>query len=159
MTLHWPSEHRIGGFQYPLESQVIHISAEYKTLQDAIKASPRDSLATLGIVNFYKYQNHTQRGLLDLLRIGRNFRYLNATLSPLPLSYFNPPMKKYAGYQGSLTVPPCTESVMWLVRAKALPVTREAVEVARSLLGNEELRGSFVRQAQPLNDRKVYFFN
>lgn len=54
MTLHWPSEHNIGGVKYPLESQFLHISAEYKTLQDAIGASRRDSLAIVGMVNLYK---------------------------------------------------------------------------------------------------------
>ncbi|XP_047528947.1 carbonic anhydrase 3-like [Vanessa atalanta] len=158
MILHWPSEHRIGGFQYPMESQVIHISAEFKSLDEALAASLRDPQAVLGIANLYKYKNYTQQGLAKLLNVAYKSRGINASVTPLYLSYFNPPLKQYACYQGSLTVPPCTESVLWMVRGTALSVTREDVEIANSLLDDGGARGSLVRQPQPLNDRKVFYF-
>ncbi|XP_050343843.1 carbonic anhydrase 3-like [Nymphalis io] len=159
MTLHWPSEHKIRGFQYPMESQVIHISAEFKTLDEALAASLRDPQAVLGIANLYKYKNHTQRGLAELLNVAYKSRGINASVTPRILSYFNPPLKQYACYQGSLTVPPCTESVLWLIRGRALPVTREDAEIAYTLIDDGGARGSLVRQPQPLNDRKVFYFN
>ncbi|CAH2237945.1 jg4639 [Pararge aegeria aegeria] len=158
VTLRWPSEHRIGGLQYPLESQVIHISAEHKTLEDAIKATPRDAQAILGIVNFYKYSNDTQHGLEELLLGAKNSPNQEVGMLPKPLACFNPPMKEYVAYQGSLTMPPCSENILWLVRARALPVTRKMVDIVYDLIAEPGLRGSFIRQPQPLNDRKVYFF-
>ncbi|XP_045766037.1 carbonic anhydrase 3-like isoform X2 [Maniola jurtina] len=159
ITLRWPSEHRIGGLQYPLESQVIHISAEYKTFDNAINATLRDAQAILGIVNLYKYSNETQQGLDALIRVARHSRNIDAGLPPIPLMCFSPPLKEYVAYQGSLTMPPCSENVLWLIRARALPVTREMVDIVFNLIGEGEYRGSFIRQPQPLNDRKVYFFN
>ncbi|XP_034829852.1 carbonic anhydrase 3-like [Maniola hyperantus] len=159
IILRWPSEHRIGGLQYPLESQVVHISAEYKTFDSAINATPRDAQAILGIVNLYKYSNETQQGLNEIIQMARHSRNMEAGLPPTPLMYFNPPLKKYVVYQGSLTMPPCSENVLWLVRARALPVTRETMDIVFNLIGEGEYRGSFIRQPQPLNDRKVYFFD
>ncbi|XP_046963283.1 carbonic anhydrase 3-like [Vanessa cardui] len=158
MILHWPSEHRIGGFQYPMETQVIHISAEFKSLDEALEASLRDPQAVLGIANLYKYQNHTEQGLATLLDVACKSRGINASVTPQYLSFFNPPLKQYACYQGSLTAPPCTESVLWMVRGTALAVTREDVEIANRLLDDGGTRGSLGRQPQPLNDRKVFYF-
>ncbi|CAG4917018.1 unnamed protein product [Colias eurytheme] len=156
MSLRWPSEHRIEGVQCPLETQVLHISAEYRTMGDAIAAAPRDRLAFLGIVNLFMYQNRTQRGIKEMI-IAMKTRRFNSTI-PLPLSYFNPPFKKYACYQGSLTAPPCTEAVLWLIRAKSLPITRHEAQSLQNLM-TEEYQGSLLRQTQPLNDRKIYLFN
>ncbi|XP_038223220.1 carbonic anhydrase 1-like [Zerene cesonia] len=157
MTLRWPSEHKIEGVQCPLETQVLHISAEYRTMRDAIAASPRDRLAFLGIVNLFMYQNTTQRGVKEVI-MAMKTRTLNSSILQYPLSFFNPPFKKYACYQGSLTAPPCTEAVLWLIRAKSLPITRHEARSLQNLM-TEEYQGSHLRQTQPLNDRKIYLFN
>ncbi|XP_023944705.2 carbonic anhydrase 9-like [Bicyclus anynana] len=158
ITLRWPSEHRIGGVMYPLESQVIHISAEHKTLEDAIKATPHDAQAILGIVNFYKFSNETQHGLEEILHVAKSSRDIDVSMPPMPLAFLNPPLKEYAGYQGSLTMPPCSENILWLVRARALPVTRKMMDIVYNRISEPALRGTFIRQPQPLNDRKVYYF-
>nr|XP_021208933.1 carbonic anhydrase 1 isoform X2 [Bombyx mori] len=152
-------DERRGNLQYPLESQALHISAEYNTLDEAVAASRRDPLAVLGIANLYKFANKTQKGLKMLIEAASRVTLKRKGLPTKPLSYFNPPFKEYSCYHGSLTAPPCTEAVLWFVRAKALPVQREAVESIRQILISDEMRKSYSRQPQPLNDRKVYFFN
>jgi carbonic anhydrase len=52
-------------------------------------------------------------------------------------------------YSGSLTTPPCTEGVRWLVVKEAGAVSREQVEQFVKLIG-EDARGP-----QPLNGRRV----
>ncbi|CAG9559576.1 unnamed protein product [Danaus chrysippus] len=156
LTLHRPSEHRIGGLQFPMETQVLFISAEYKSFEEAIKASLKDAQAFLGIVNIYKYDNHTQQGLEELLKAGS--KRFNTSMSLLPLGFFSPPLQQYACYQGSLTFPPCTESVLWLIRAKALPITRKAMDAASSIFEEDHV-GSCLREPQSLNDRRVYYFH
>nr|XP_032513233.1 uncharacterized protein LOC116767150 isoform X3 [Danaus plexippus plexippus] len=122
----------------------------------AIKASLKDAQAFLGIVNIYKYDNHTQQGLEELLKAGT--KRFNTSMSLLPLGFFTPPLQQYACYQGSLTFPPCTESVLWLIRAKALPITRKAMDAASSIFEEDHV-GSCLREPQPLNDRRVYYFH
>ncbi|XP_059049711.1 carbonic anhydrase 1-like [Achroia grisella] len=160
LTLHWPSEHAVGGLQYPLEIQVLHISAEFSTIDEALEASPRDHQAILGIASLYKFDNHTQKGLSELLKTASAMYDVKASVPLNPLSYFSPPLKEYACYQGSITTPPCTESVLWLIRGRTLSVTREHVELFQSLLGDYEETGKMVsRRVQPLNDRKTFYFS
>ncbi|CAK1599036.1 unnamed protein product [Parnassius mnemosyne] len=159
LSLMWPSEHTIGGLQFPMESQMIHISAEYNSLKEALDAAPSDPQAFLGVVNLYKYSDHTQQGIKEILNEVLKVNTLNASVDPLPLSFFSPPFKEYACYQGSLTTPPCTESVLWLVRARSLPVKKKAVESAHGLLNPYGQPRRFpIRMPQPLNDRKIFLF-
>ncbi|CAH4038249.1 unnamed protein product [Pieris brassicae] len=155
ITLHWPSEHSVGGLQYPLESQVLHVSADYDTFDDAINVSRKDRLAFLGIVNLYMYRNYTHCSVGSILNHAKTG--LNSTITSQALSNFNPPLKYYASYHGSLTVPPCTEAVLWLIRDQTLPITREAANALKSLL-IEDFQGSLRREIQPLNDRRIYLF-
>ncbi|XP_045484964.1 carbonic anhydrase 6-like [Pieris rapae] len=155
ITLHWPSEHSVGGLQYPLESQVLHVSADYDTFDDAINVSRKDRLAFLGIVNLYMYRNYSHCSVGSILNNAKSG--LNSTITSQPLSHFNPPLKYYASYHGSLTVPPCTEAVLWLIRDQTLPITREAAKAFKSLL-IEDFQGSLRREIQPLNDRRIYLF-
>ncbi|CAG5041453.1 unnamed protein product [Parnassius apollo] len=159
LSLIWPSEHTIGGLQFPMETQMLHISADYNSLKEALDAAPSDPQAFLGIVNLYKYSDHTQQGLKEILDEVLKVNTINASVNTHPLRFFSPPFKEYACYQGSLTTPPCTESVLWLVRARSLPVTKEAVESAHGLLDPYgQPRRFAVRMSQPLNDRKVFLF-
>ncbi|CAH2070982.1 unnamed protein product, partial [Iphiclides podalirius] len=159
LSLSWPSEHTIGGLQFPMESQAIHISAEYNSLKEALDAAPSDPQAFLGISNLYKYSDHTQKGLKEILDVVLKASTVNSSGMGHPLSFFVPPFKQYASYQGSLTSPPCTESVLWLVRARSLPVMRAVVEAAHRLTNPYgEPRRFSVRMPQPLNDRKIYLF-
>ncbi|KPJ03400.1 Carbonic anhydrase 6 [Papilio xuthus] len=156
----WPSEHTIGGLQFPMESQALHISAEYGSMKEALDAAPSDPQAFLGIVNIYKFEDHTQKGLREVLRVLRRQSTFNVSATVHPLSYFVPRFKDYASYQGSLTAPPCTESVLWLVRARSLPVQREAITAAQKLRSPYGDTQSFaVRITQPLNDRKIFLFH
>ncbi|XP_037301497.1 carbonic anhydrase 3-like isoform X2 [Manduca sexta] len=160
LTLHWPSEHVIGGLQYPLESQALHISAEYKTFKDAVAAASRDKLAFLGIVNIYKFTNRTQQGLKSILKAATSKRPGNNYSIPAhSIGFFTPPFQEYVTYQGSLTYPPCTEAVLWFVRARSLPVERNIVKAAHKLTNpyNEPMK-LLIRRLQPMNDRKTYFF-
>ncbi|XP_045534970.1 carbonic anhydrase 1 [Papilio machaon] len=160
LSFMWPSEHTIGGLQFPMESQALHISAEYGSMKEALDAAPSDPQAFLGIVNIYKFGDHTQKGLREVLRVLRRQSTFNVSATVHPLSYFVPRFKDYASYQGSLTSPPCTESVLWLVRARSLPVQREAITAAQKLKSPYGDTQSFaVRLTQPLNDRKIFLFH
>lgn len=54
MTLHWPSEHAIGGLQFPLETQALYVSSAYGSLEQALNTSLSDPLALLSVATMYK---------------------------------------------------------------------------------------------------------
>ncbi|XP_053603550.1 carbonic anhydrase 7-like [Plodia interpunctella] len=159
LVIHWPSEHSISSMQFPVETQLLHISAEYENFNDAVKKSSSDPLAFLGVVNIYKFSNQTHPGVEELIKSSVNTGFTNVTLAPKPLSFYSPPFEHYACYQGSLTTPPCTESVLWIVRAEALPVNRDEFNVPYGLCntyGEPDVKP--FRLVNPLNDRLVYHF-
>jgi carbonic anhydrase len=61
-----------------------------------------------------------------------------------------PEERAYYRYEGSLTTPPCTEGVRWLVLEEASSLS--AVQVAKYL----KLIGEDARGPQPLNGRPVF---
>ena len=57
--------------------------------------------------------------------------------------------KSYYTYNGSLTTPPCSETVTWIVLTKPARLTQDQFEAFQKILGND------FRPLQPLNDRVV----
>ncbi|XP_074102487.1 carbonic anhydrase 6-like [Cotesia typhae] len=62
----------------------------------------------------------------------------------------------YIIYPGSLTHPPCTESIPWIISDRVIQVTEEQVRAFQSLklLNNDDHN---TRPLQPINGRKAIF--
>jgi len=60
--------------------------------------------------------------------------------------------KNYYSYKGSLSRPPCTEGVKWVVFRHALGATREDIQAISSLQGT----GGNARPVQELDGRLVH---
>lgn len=58
----------------------------------------------------------------------------------------------YLFFEGSLTTPPCTENVIWIVPNKFLPCTQDEVTAFANLLNNN------IRPIQPLNNRVISIY-
>ncbi|XP_065075676.1 carbonic anhydrase 2-like [Ochlerotatus camptorhynchus] len=64
----------------------------------------------------------------------------------------------YFAYEGSLTTPPCSETVQWIVASERRPLTRSELKVMRTLNGRG---GDWVQTARPtqaLNFRRVFIY-
>jgi carbonic anhydrase len=63
-------------------------------------------------------------------------------------------------YKGSLTSPPCTESVSWFVYPKVLPVKKDILKAFHSKwVDNKEFNATGAGNSRPvceLNDRKIF---
>ncbi|CAA0815059.1 Alpha carbonic anhydrase 7 [Striga hermonthica] len=64
--------------------------------------------------------------------------------------------RKYYRYIGSLTVPPCTQNIIWTMVRKVRTVSREQVRVIREAVHDDSEANS--RPIQQLHDRSIDLF-
>nr|XP_046163113.1 carbonic anhydrase 4-like isoform X2 [Oncorhynchus gorbuscha] len=131
--LHWGkdggpgSEHTIDGEQYPMEES---LSANRK-------------------------YDPVVRALQRIMTTGSNTTLVSVSLEQLIPPQQN--LSNYYRYKGSLTTPGCTESVIWTVFEKPIPLSRDQLRVFSDLQfkDGKPMVGTF-RPVQPLNGRVVY---
>lgn len=130
---HHPSEHTIDGKQFPLEAHFVHTAGD-------------GDLAVIGVMFLEGAANPN----LDAIWATAPGREAKAAVAfPIDAAAFMPKQGAAFRYEGSLTTPPCSESVHWAVMAT--PVTASASQIAAfaSMFPNN------ARPVQPLNRRYV----
>ncbi|CAN6380594.1 unnamed protein product [Urochloa humidicola] len=147
--LHWhsPSDHTINGQRFPLELHLVHKSADGAVAvigilyqigaPDSFYCQLKRQLGEMAgdKCNFAEEESHVEAGVMHL-----------RSLQKRTGSYFR--------YMGSLTVPPCTENVVWSVLGKVRQISQEQLQLLKA-----PLPGSDARPTQPLNGRTVQFYN
>lgn len=132
---HVPSENHIRGKPFPLEAHFVH-------------ADKDGNLAVLGVL--YVLSNENQR----LSPIWSNFPQ-KAGEKYTPDTAFDPstliPEKRdYYRFSGSLTTPPCSEGVNWLVLKQYDKVSQSQVDAFSAVM-----KGNNNRPVQPINARVI----
>ncbi|UQB42954.1 carbonic anhydrase family protein [Thiomicrospira microaerophila] len=128
-----PSEHHLEGFAYPMEIQLFHRDGEGRQLIISVlvqEGRAHPSLAT--ILSHLPKEKDTLNLVEDL-----NFNPVR----------FLPDNKNFYRYLGSLTTPPCTEGVVWIVFKQPIDAS------IRQLLTFHQLIGDNSRPIQALNGR------
>ncbi|MDA3872435.1 MAG: carbonic anhydrase [Kiritimatiellae bacterium] len=98
--VHVPSEHTIDGKAYPMEIHFVH-------------ADSRGRLAVVGLLIEDGAENEFLADLLPHIPGNKHSQSLLPTL--VDATSLLPEDKSYFRYNGSLTTPPCTEGVRWIV--------------------------------------------
>lgn len=137
-NFHVKSETRVDGKQFPLEVQFMYKAADGAILVMAVLFRLSSSSTTVGLYANPHLAALPWKGL--------------APGAKKPLAAFNPetllpPRLYYWFYRGSLTTPPCTQGVKWVVLSGFQYVTADLV--------HEFPFKSNARPAQPLNGRLV----
>ncbi|KAM4737206.1 carbonic anhydrase 6 [Anableps anableps] len=165
MHLHWGgwdleesgAEHTIDGIRYMAELHVVHYNSDkYKSFSEA-KDKP-DGLAVLAFVyddgHFENtYYSEFISNLEKIKYAGQSMNISNVhvrSMLPENLSHF-------FRYEGSLTTPPCFESIIWTVFDTPITLSHNQIRKLESTLmdmDNKTLWDDY-RIAQPLNDRVV----
>ncbi len=134
---HEPSEHKINGLIYPIEMHLVHVSKSGKiTVLGLLGEEGEESQLFEFLESFLPLANGTEKEI-----------HQNIDLSDLLLQD-----KHYYTYGGSLTTPPCTEGVNWVVFKEPFVLS---VEEVIKLRNNMPLNN--YRNEQPINNRKVNF--
>ena len=132
---HAPSEHHIDGRSFAMEAHLVH----------------RDDHGNLAVVAVMLSEGRRNAALARLWAKLPERPGERARLSvPMKASELLPKRREYYRYAGSLTTPPCSEGVLWLVLKDPVPVSSEQVAAFKGVL--EEPNN---RPLQPLNARAV----
>ncbi|XP_018416062.1 PREDICTED: carbonic anhydrase 5A, mitochondrial isoform X2 [Nanorana parkeri] len=155
----WGSEHTVDSKVFPAELHLVHWNcSRYQSFEEAIMEE--NGLAVIGV--FLKVGQHHSK-LQKLVDILPSVRYKDSLteFNYFDPSCFLPSCNDYWTYAGSLTTPPLTESVTWIMMKKPIEVDHSQLAVFRSLLysavGEDEknMVDNF-RPLQPLMNRTVH---
>jgi len=143
-TNHHGSEHTINGQKYAGELHLVHWNVtKYHSFAEAAKHP--DGLCVLGVfLKPGKRNNELDKVTAQLSRI--EFRGQTVTIGcPLNPGLFIPEDSGYYTYQGSLTTPPCSECVIWIVFKEPIEVSNEQLTAFRNLksFGKDEAQYEF----------------
>ncbi|XP_066156968.1 carbonic anhydrase 13 [Euwallacea fornicatus] len=126
------SEHTINGAKFAGELHLVHWnSTKYHSFEEAAKHP--DGLAVLGV--FLKPgRKHLELDKVVAQLSKVQFRGESAKiLAPLSPAGLLPENSGYYTYHGSLTTPPCSECVVWIVFKDPMEVSQEQLDAFRSL--------------------------
>jgi len=128
-----PSEHRVAGRSFPMEIHFVH-------------RNKRGQLAVMGVLATFGEYNLAAREIWDRLPTRAHTKSAN-TRTLINARDLLPNETKYFRYSGSLTTPPCSEKVNWVVLQK--PVSFSEAQIAKL----HRIIGMNARPAQARNSR------
>jgi carbonic anhydrase len=137
---HTPSEHTIDGKSFPLEIHFVH------------KNAATGKLAVIGVMFSEGAENAILAKFVGKLPTTTDGKY-DLTTDTYNASDLLPTATGYYTYAGSLTTPPCSEIVTWLVLKT--PMTASAAQIA-AFKAVESINN---RPVQSLNGRTLKAFN
>ncbi|KAJ0976721.1 hypothetical protein J5N97_012195 [Dioscorea zingiberensis] len=156
MVWHTPSEHTIDDerhecmHEFPAELQLIHLSEDggiaivailykYGDDEDKLLLQFKDQLSQLAQQNCSSDQEtHIPIGVLNTKALRRQYT-------------------KFWSYTGSLSTPPCTENVNWIIVGKIREISEDQVAALQAPLAAEYKNNS--RPVQPMNGRSVFRYD
>uniref|UniRef100_A0A4W5P8E8 Carbonic anhydrase 4 n=1 Tax=Hucho hucho TaxID=62062 RepID=A0A4W5P8E8_9TELE len=138
-----------------LQLHIVHMKQQHSNLGDALKDPT--GVAVLGF--FYEESLRENRKYDPIVKALQSIRK-TPSLSDVSLEQLIPPQQNltnYYRYKGSLTTPNCTESVIWTVFEKPIPLSKNQLLKFSDLQfkDDKDMVDTF-RPVQPLNRRVVY---
>lgn len=130
---HTPSEEQIDGKNFAMDAHFVHKSAEGK-------------LAVIGLLFQVGAENPNLKELWNKLPASGDTIKSSSTLSA---KSFMPSDMSYWTFDGSLTTPPCSEEVKWIVLKTPVTMSEAQLKTFRSIFPMN------ARPVQPLNGREV----
>jgi len=146
LHFHTPSEHLVDGMTFPMEMHMVNVSKDQKD-------STKSVFTVIAILFKMGKENKFIKEFLNSIPANEDEKVnLQPGLVKLDDLFIGIPkndLEPYYHYNGSLTTPPYTESVDWIVRKYIFEASPEQVAAI------EKLEGDNARHVRALYDRKV----
>lgn len=133
---HTPSEHQFSGQQYAMELHLVH-------------QNENNELAVLGVMIQEGVVNKNLQTIWDALPKQKTTEEAIFIREPINLQVLLSQEQTFLYYNGSLTTPPCTEEVKWIVLEQPIEMSKEQIEVFQQIFPHNN------RPVQPLNEREI----
>lgn len=118
---HTPAEHRLGGRELPAELHLVH-------------RGPQGDLAVIGVLIERGAAHPAMRPLIDNVPRAAGMEHA-VTSARIDAGDLLPTTREHYRYPGSLTTPPCTEGVTWLVLNGRIEMSDEQIRTLQSAIG------------------------
>ena len=135
MHFHHPSEERVNFKSFAMVAHLVHKNPEGQLAVVAVLLEPGAANAVINTVWTYMPLDTGDR--------------VRMPTDSLDLTALLPTDQRYYQFLGSLTTPPCTEGVLWMVLKTPTTISREQIKLFSQLFPNN------ARPVQPLNSRPV----
>ncbi|MDP2368505.1 MAG: carbonic anhydrase family protein [Rhodoferax sp.] len=135
LHFHHPSEERVNFKSFAMVAHLVHKNAEGQLAVVAVLLEPGAANAVINSVWTYMPLDAGDR--------------VRMPTDSLDLTALLPKDQRYYQFLGSLTTPPCTEGVLWMVLKTPTTISREQIKLFAQLFPNN------ARPVQPLNNRPV----
>ena len=130
---HHPSEHTVGGKRFPMEMHLVH----------------KDEAGHLAVLGVFIRAGAANRSLAEVIaRLPASPTSAGATVE-VPLADLLPGKHDAWMYQGSLTTPPCSEGVQWVLLKEPITLSKSQIAAFARLFPDNH------RSVQNFKDRQL----
>ena len=162
LHFHWDqndthgSEHSLQGTRQALEMHLVHWNLKYRSMKEA--SEKKNGLLAIAVLfELDSNDNQLINPITDELHSIIHYHSKVSLREPLTLTSILPShFQTFYRYQGSLTTPPCSESVIWIIVAQLEKISSAQLSRFSKLYSRENgNEGNTNRDLQPLNGRVV----
>ena len=165
IVFHTPAEHLLDGIRHEMEMQVIAYGqskgdiAKQVVLSFIFEKKPGVYNKFIDDVDFFNLPNKDspEKNILNNLFIPKVL-YTSESEEMTVMR----PISLYT-YQGSITFPPCTERTIHYVASDPIPIGHAMITMLKEAIRSNDTQADNelenIREIQPLNGRKVFFYD
>ncbi|XP_010887861.2 carbonic anhydrase 2 [Esox lucius] len=150
------SEHTIDNVHFPAEIHVVHYNSKYANMSEA--ASKSDGLVVLGgFIQIGLHENENYEKILAVIT-DVSSEEANTEIPGFNVRHLLPNnLERFYRYNGSLTTPPCYQTVNWTIFNDTITVSRKQLKALENTLkaGQTEHLNKNFRAPQLLYGRQV----